>query len=166
MDMRPGGAYVYIKNENQLGQTFAGTARFFEIRNPEDNFPSVTIIIDKDDEPLKLVQKTLREFWHDKNKKEKVMSETAFRSKPVHYKGVLFDGHNSPEVAQWIRDRGGEAKAGGSYVNVLTNADGDSGAEDWDRARKNDWVIDFGDGMFGIYEDDIIDKLFVRVKKR
>ena len=90
------------------------------------------------------------------------MSETAFRSKPVHYKGVMFDGHNSPEVAQWVRDRGGEAKAGGSYVNVQT----DSETGDLERARKNDWIIDFGDGVFGIYGDNIIDELFVRVKKR
>lgn len=155
------GALVAIKDESQGGRTFAGMARFVEIEHPVGNYPFITIVIGKEDEALQAAKKALRQYWQKKSK-EKKMSETAFRSKPVHYKGVMFDGHNSPEIAQWIRDRGGAAKAGGSYVNVQIDSEtGDSG-----RARKNDWIIDFGDGVFGVYGDDIIDELFVRVKKR
>lgn len=89
------------------------------------------------------------------------MSESAFRSKPVVYKGVLFDGTNSPEVAAWIREKGGAARAGGSYVKVLTEPE----TYDWENMKQGDWVIHYGDGVFGIYADEHIDLMFVRKVK-
>ena len=40
------------------------------------------------------------------------------KTKPVPYEAVQFTGKNSKEVAEWVREKGGFAKAGGNYVTV------------------------------------------------
>lgn len=92
---------------------------------------------------------------------EKSTKELKFdRFKPkTTYKGVQFDGKNSPEVAEWIRAHGGAAKAGGSYVNILVEPD----TLDWMRARKGDWILDYGQGFFAIYPDAVIEEKFQRL---
>lgn len=97
------------------------------------------------------------------------MSESKFRPKPQTYKGVLFDGTNSPEIADWVRGKGGEARAGGSYVKVRTEyiideRDGEVISDVHETAKKGDWIICYDSGIFSIVPDDIIDQLFVRVK--
>ena len=60
-------------------------------------------------------------------------------------KSVQFTGKNSKDVALWVRKNGGEAKAGGSYVNIL-----DESGDLITRVIKNDWLLLSSTGKFFI----------------
>lgn len=83
----------------------------------------------------------------------------SFRTKPVTVSAVQFDGKNSRAIAQWVRDGGEQATAGGSYIRVITHDQSST-------ARKGDWIVRRPDGEFEIFTEEELYKDFTELKKK
>lgn len=66
---------------------------------------------------------------------------------------ILFDGTNGAAVVQFVRDAGEQARNGGSYVSITTDAYGV-------RARKGDYIVLDSDGSIKTYNQEGLDKFF------
>lgn len=88
-----------------------------------------------------------------KSKKEKGnlmgLSVRAYERKPEVIKAARFTGKNSKEIATWVNNNGGMAKARGAFVDIL-GFDNDGNEELIDRVKKNDYVLrfEFGDDEY------------------
>ena len=72
------------------------------------------------------------------------MKVQKLKTKPMKAEAVQFTGKNSKEVADWVKENGGKARAGGSYVSVWDHI-----SETFiDKARKDEWVVKMPDGSF------------------
>lgn len=80
------------------------------------------------------------------------------RRRPVKARALQFDGKNSKEVAEFVRENGEEARAGGRYVTITTD-------KFTTRARQDDWVVVDSDGEVSVYSHSNFLRLFTTGKK-
>lgn len=74
------------------------------------------------------------------------------KTKVVSFEALQFTGKNSKDIAEWIFQNEGKAKAGGSYVNVTTD-DGEF------RLIKSDWIVKGEDNSFYVFGDALFFKI-------
>lgn len=70
-----------------------------------------------------------------------------FKKKPISVEAIQFTGKNAKAFAQWVRDRGFEAKAGGAYVDVIA-------PNDTQRVKKGMIMVSEREGHIHLYVDD------------
>lgn len=71
-----------------------------------------------------------------------------FKKKPIQVEAIQFTGRNSKAVAEYVRDKGYTAKAGGAYVDITDDRDFTQ------RLKKGMIVCSENEGHIHIYTEE------------
>lgn len=98
-----------------LSEIKMGDSRLCHLKNFEKNFSNAKQTTNQQSNKQKEITNMTTDNF--------VGTPQVFKKKPTQHEVIQFTGKNSKVVADWVRERGYKAKAGGAYVDVTDDRD-------------------------------------------